>query len=112
MASDPPARKHDGGKPRFSLLPWSALVEVARVFAWAIDTKARGDRAYREGEWRNVPNAEKRYVDAAMRHLGKHADGITHDEESELLSLAHAGASVLIAIWHHIHGSPKEGWKE
>lgn len=111
MALARQARKHDNGKPKFGLLPWDAIGEIARVFAWAIDNKARGKKAYKEGEWKYVENAEKRYVDAAMRHLGKHSDGITIDEESNLPSLAHAGASVVIAIWHHIHGSPKKGWK-
>lgn len=83
--------KQDAGKVRFSLMPWGALRAAASVFTF-------GARKYEENGWLKQENAEARYLDAAMRHLADHAEGIELDVESGLPTLAHAVADLLIVL--------------
>lgn len=84
--------KHDAGKPRWSLLPWRALEPVVQVLE-------HGAAKYAVGNWKHVADAEARYLDAAFRHLGAHADGERLDPESGLPHLAHAVTNVLFLLW-------------
>lgn len=83
--------KHDGDKLRFSLVPWKALAAIVEVLEF-------GARKYAPGNWRKVPDAHQRYIDAALRHLIARADGEVLDPESKLPHLAHAGCCVLFAL--------------
>ncbi len=89
LESPVPGVKHDAGKPRLSKLPWDALRAVADVMAF-------GGQKYGWDNWRGVE--AERYVDAALRHLAKHAEGELLDEESGLLHLAHGATSALFAL--------------
>lgn len=82
--------KHDGGKPRLSLIPGVALLEIAEVLEY-------GARKYAEGNWKQV-RPLRRYLDAALRHLHAVADGEDLDPESGLPHLAHAGCSILFLL--------------
>lgn len=84
--------KHDKGKPRLSLLPWSALYSVCEVLEW-------GAREYGEYNWRDVEDGERRFADAALRHLAAHSEGHENDGKTGLPHLAHAACSVLFALW-------------
>lgn len=83
--------KHDAGKPDWSLLPWDALGPVVEVMMF-------GARKYGPDNWRDVPDAGRRYWSAAQRHLVAHLQGEPTDEESGLPHLAHAACCVLFLL--------------
>jgi hypothetical protein len=66
-----PFVKADGGKPRWTLLPFDALAEVVKVLE-------HGAQKYQPDNWRKCPDAT-RYVDALMRHLAAYQTGETKD---------------------------------
>jgi len=76
-----PGVKHDQGKPKFSLMPPLAEMEVVKVLSF-------GAEKYSPDNWREVE--PRRYVDAAGRHINAHRRGEQADDESELHHLAHA----------------------
>jgi hypothetical protein len=77
------------GKPRYSLLPWRALVEVVAVLEHgATKHGAHGWRDKRETEYR----------DKALRHLAARMRGEVTDAESGRPHLACAIADLLIAL--------------
>lgn len=84
--------KHDGGKPRFTLLPWSSVRHV-------VDALEFGARKYGVDNWQRVDDARKRYTDAALRHVIALADGERNDPESGLYHAAHAACCLLFLMW-------------
>lgn len=84
-------RKHDTGKPDYTLLPWGAIEDIVRVLDF-------GARKYARDNWRYVANAETRYLAAAFRHLAAYARGEVTDPETSLSHLAHAGCCVLFLL--------------
>ena len=86
-----PGRKDDAGKPRWDLLPMRALDQVSAVLAY-------GANKYGEENWRGVPEARKRYLAAALRHLAAWRLGQADDPESGLPHLAHAACCVLFLL--------------
>ena len=84
--------KHDSGKWRMSLVPVTALKSIVDVLEF-------GAKKYAVDNWRTVPDARRRYYDAAIRHLTAWWDGETLDEESGLPHLAHAGCCVIFLLW-------------
>lgn len=84
-------RKDDSGKARYSLLPWRGLDEVVAVLE-------HGARKYGEGNWRKVPDARRRYLDAALRHIRAEFRGDPCDGESGAPHLAHAVCSLLFVL--------------
>lgn len=84
-------RKHDDGKIRPTLMPPAAEREVHEVLAF-------GARKYDADNWRKVPDAQTRYLDAAMRHILAYRSGEALDEESSLHHLAHAVASLMFVL--------------
>lgn len=97
-------RKDDTGKPQMRLLPWAALVEVARVMTWAVVHKPN---PYPVDNWKGVE--AQRYEDAALRHLSAHLEGERNDPESGLSHLAHAACCVLFLLWFQLRGARKAG---
>lgn len=84
--------KQDSGKPRYSLLPLQALLETVKVAEF-------GANKYGEDNYLNVPDAERRYIDAALRHIFFYLnDSHSPDEESGLNPLAHAALSLLFVM--------------
>lgn len=59
-----PGAKNDGGKTRWSLLPWEILEGIARVMT-------KGAAKYSDNGWQSVPDAKNRYFSAMMRHWRK-----------------------------------------
>lgn len=84
-------QKHDGGKPDWSLVPFDAMEHAVRVLE-------HGARKYGPENWRDVEDAERRYWNAAMRHMLAHMEGEAHDEDSGLPHLAHAVCSLLFIL--------------
>lgn len=85
-------KKFDAGKPATHLLPPKALMCVAEVLGY-------GAVKYGEHNWRCVPDARKRYIAAALRHL---LTDMTNeqplDPESGLPHIAHAITSLLFVL--------------
>ena len=76
-------KKYDEGKLRFSLMPLLATESMNRVLEF-------GAAKYGVDNWREVEDGERRYFDAAMRHLMAWMRGDPIDDESGLPHLAHA----------------------
>jgi hypothetical protein len=83
--------KHDQGKRRYSLLPWRAVEAVVDVLEY-------GAVKYAPEGWRQVKDADRRYFDAALRHLLAWRGGERDDAESALPHLAHAACCVLFLL--------------
>lgn len=78
--------KFDEGKNRLGLVLGhfsTGLQEVGWVGTY-------GANKYTDNGWKFVENAEARYLDAMMRHLFAHLEGIEKDDESGYRHLAHA----------------------
>ena len=86
-------RKEDAGKPMWSLLPWEELEEVVMALNF-------GAFKYGENNWKDVESGERRYQDAAMRHLKCAILKEKNDKETGLDHYAHAIASLLFSFWH------------
>ena len=85
-------KKFDQGKPATHLLPPKALLCVAEVLGY-------GAVKYGEHNWRAVPEARKRYIAAALRHLLTDMTGEQPlDPESGIPHIAHAIASLLFIL--------------
>jgi len=79
----PEGVKYDGGKPRFTLIPPTFLLEVAKVMT-------AGSDKYADFNWVFVKDAKKRYHDALQRHINAVLRGEQFDEETGLSHYAHA----------------------
>ena len=86
-------RKFDGGKPRWSLMPWAELAQVVAVIEF-------GAAKYAPDNWRSVPDGHRRYLDAMLRHVTAYASGERDDPETGLPHLAHAVCCALFTMWH------------
>ncbi len=84
-------KKHDAGKSRPDLIPGEALLAVGAVLEY-------GARKYTEDSWRSVPDAEKRYRAAAVRHLCAILSGEETDPESGLDHWAHVACNALFVL--------------
>ena len=82
-------------KPRPSLIPAEAILEVAKVFEY-------GAKKYPEiGDlqaWRLDNRTLMDHYDAAFRHVLAWGDGSGIDADSELSHAAHAAARLLIVV--------------
>lgn len=87
----PTGSKHDSGKPLMGAVPPNALLAVAKVLTF-------GAEKYGRDNWRQVENAETRYLDAALRHINAYQRGEAVDPESGESHLAHAVCSLMFMI--------------
>ena len=80
-------RDNAEGKGRFDLIPFQPMMRLARHYE-------AGAKKYSDRNWERGMNIS-RYVDAAMRHLVKYADG--WNDEDHLSAVAWN----VFAIMHH-----------
>ena len=85
-------KKFDTGKLSYTLLPFSAITEVVNILEF-------GKQKYGRDNWKKVPNAKERYLDACFRHLISYVEGETKDPESGRHHLAHAVCCLLFVLW-------------
>ena len=85
------ASKFDGGKVMLELLPWEALIEIAKVLTF-------GAGKYGAHNWRGTGLSYSRLLGAALRHLSAWAMGEDRDKETGLSHLAHAGCCILFLL--------------
>lgn len=90
--------KYDNGKPQWRLLPWSGVSQVVDVLTF-------GATKYAPDNWKYVPNAEERYIDAALRHLTAYVQGEKKDLETGKSHLAHCICCLLFLMWFDDNGS-------
>ena len=81
--SDDVGVKYDNDKPQWSLVPFKAMMQVVDVLTY-------GARKYAPDNWKKVPDARRRYIDAAFRHLSTYVSGEKNDSETGKSHLAHA----------------------
>ena len=84
--------KFDSRKPRWSLLPKGAVLQIIEALEF-------GAAKYAENNWQKVDNGRQRYYDALMRHLEAWWSGEKTDRESGLSHLAHAGCCLVFLLW-------------
>ena len=78
--------KYDTGKARLGIL----LREFAGTLCGIGDVLSFGANKYVEGSWMHVPDAQRRYEDAFLRHLLAIKNGEWLDQESGLPHIDHA----------------------
>jgi hypothetical protein len=79
--------KADAGKPRFDLLPFDAINEVAKVYTF-------GAKKYDDNNWRKGMRWGRIFA-ATMRHLVAFMLGEDNDPETGLPHTAHAAFGCL-----------------
>lgn len=83
---------------------------VFRDFAKALeavgDVGTYGVRKYAAHGWETVPDRERRYMDAMIRHMLKHMQGEDKDPESDLDHLAHMAWNALCVLELHLRSKP------
>ena len=82
--------KDTKGKPKLSYIPYEAMVRIAEVRQFGVD-KYGDDTCWRQVDQRD-------FLDAALRHIYKHLDGVDVDPESGLTHVAHAATSLILAL--------------
>lgn len=85
--SEPLGKKFDTGKLRYDLVNELAHREMVAVLTF-------GATKYKPENWRHVEDAIDRYYAAVKRHLSVRRMGEMLDEESGLLTLAHAACCI------------------
>jgi hypothetical protein len=83
--------KYDNDKPQWSLMQWKALSQVVDVLTY-------GAKKYAPDNWKKVPNARQRYIDAGFRHFASYASGEKNDSETGMSHLAHAMCCMLFLL--------------
>jgi hypothetical protein len=84
MATEPGV-KLDQGKNRLGLV----LGGFPRALRAVGEIGTFGAEKYTDNGWISVPDGEKRYIDAMLRHLLAEFEGEENDPESGYLHLAH-----------------------
>lgn len=86
--------KLDAGKNRLGLVLFGfsrALQAVGKVGTY-------GANKYSDNGWVDVPDGERRYTDALLRHLLREADGEALDQDTQLHHAAHAAWNALARL--------------
>jgi hypothetical protein len=85
-------KKYDSGKLRWDLLPLEIVGEIVRVLTF-------GANKYTDNGWMLVPEGEKRYFAALLRHIEAYQRGEEADPETGISHLAHAGCNILFLLY-------------
>lgn len=84
-------RKYDSDKPQYRLIPPYALEEVAKNLTY-------GSKKYDPFNWKKVPNARDRYLDACFRHVEAYRKGEQTDPENGYSHLAAAVVNLMFML--------------
>jgi hypothetical protein len=88
-----PGTKYDGEKLQYTLIPPHALEQIARNLTVGL-------KKYKERDnWKKVPNAKQRYLDALYRHLEAHRRGEMFDPDSSVPDMLHLAAVAVNAMF-------------
>lgn len=83
--------KYDEGKEPVDLIPYEALVEIAKVLDF-------GAKKYKRANWAGGIKYS-RLLAASMRHLGKYNSGEDIDSETGISHIAHAACNLVFLLW-------------
>jgi len=98
------AKKFDENKPRISIIPQKALMEVVRGFEY-------GATKYGEFNYsRGMPI--RRYIDASWRHTNQFLLGEDIDRESAVHHLALVACNALMALENLMTGKGEDNRNE
>ena len=86
--------KLDSGKSKSGLV----LGDFANALQAVCEVGTFGANKYSESGWLSVPNAERRYEDAKVRHMLERMSGIELDDDSRLKHLAHEAWNALAIL--------------
>lgn len=95
------------GKPQLDLVPYDAVVAIARIREHGNDKYHDPSKWYTDVDCREYDNNQRKileFVAAAMRHCFKYTDAIHYgnrpvdDEESGINHIHHAACSLSLAI--------------
>ena len=89
-----PGVKLDDGKPRLGLV----FMSMARALQEVGEVATFGAKKYSDNGWLSVPDGERRYTDAMLRHLLKEAIGEERDAKSKLRHAAHTAWNALARL--------------
>lgn len=78
------------GKPKPTMIYYSLIKEISLVREYGIKKYGSKDT------WRTTDPQD--HLEAAIRHLYKHAEGETLDSESGISHLAHAASNIMFLI--------------
>ena len=85
--------KYDQDKVQYSLVPPHALEAVARNLTVGLQKYKERDN------WKKVPDAKQRYLDALYRHLEAHRRGELYDTDSSASDMPHMAAVAVNAMF-------------
>jgi hypothetical protein len=86
--------KLDAGKNRLGLV----LFGFARALQAVGEVGTYGANKYTDNGWMQVPDGERRYTDALLRHLMREATGEEHDPDTDLHHAAHVAWNALARL--------------
>ncbi|MER2518591.1 MAG: dATP/dGTP diphosphohydrolase domain-containing protein [Candidatus Accumulibacter phosphatis] len=86
--------KLDAGKNRLGLV----LCGFARALQAVGAVGTYGANKYTDNGWMKVPDGERRYTDAMLRHLMREATGEERDPDTELHHAAHTAWNALARL--------------
>jgi hypothetical protein len=93
ITQQPIGTKYDQDKLQYTLIPTKALEAVARNLTLGL-------KKYKERDnWKKVPNANQRYLDALYRHLEAHRSGQLYDVDSSDPTMPHMAAVAVNALF-------------
>lgn len=90
-------RKHDSEKVRWDLIDLKTVGVIASVLTY-------GAKKYAPDSWQTIPDGEKRYFGALMRHLEAYQSGEILDDESGLPHIHHALCNLYFLTWFQSKG--------
>jgi len=94
LAPHQPGAKLDAGKVRLGLV----FTGFARALQAVGSVGTMGAIKYRDDGWSSVPDGQRRYTDALLRHLLAAAAGEPDDPESGLPHAAHVAWNALAVL--------------
>lgn len=89
-----PGAKLDAGKNRLGLV----LFGFSRALQAVGEVGTYGANKYTDNGWMEVPDGERRYTDALLRHLMKEAGGEFRDADTGLHHAAHSAWNALARL--------------
>lgn len=98
------ALKYDSQKPRISIIPQLALMEIIKGFE-------HGAGKYGEFNYSNGMDI-RRYIDASWRHTNQFLTGEDIDLESQVHHLALAACNCMMALENLMTGSGRDNRNE
>jgi hypothetical protein len=86
--------KFDSEKLDWSLLPLQPVEDIIKVLM-------HGAKKYKVDNWKIVDDYDRRYFNAAMRHLSAWKQNELNDPETGISHLAHAACNILFLLSTH-----------